>query len=89
MIYLTGNVMDKTFKHSTWILPINMGPFYLNWLILIPAWMNNHKPSKEWNEIVYPFPNSNEAATEIWEWMRNFISHFVMGLIIYPRWDES
>ena len=33
------------------------GAFYEYSLILIPAWISNHMPSKEWDEITYPFPN--------------------------------
>ena len=27
-----------------------------NGFILIPVWINNHMPSKVWDEITYPFP---------------------------------
>ena len=26
--------------------------------LIIPAWIRNHMPSKVWDEITYPFPNS-------------------------------
>ena len=35
------------------------GPWYQHGLTLIPAWISNHKPSKVWGEITYPFPNFN------------------------------
>ena len=34
-------------------------------------------PSKVWNEITNPFPNYNGATVEVWEWIGNFIPHFL------------
>ena len=42
-----------------------------------------------WDEIIYPFPNLNGYIIEVWEWISNIISHFVMNIITYPSWDES
>ena len=50
-------------------------------LNLIPAWISNHMISKVWDEIAYPFPNFNGCTVEVWEWISNFISHFIMDLI--------
>ena len=44
-------------------------------------------PRKLCDEIMYPFPNFNGAAVEVWEWMRNFIQRFMMAVITYPYWD--
>ena len=33
-------------------------------LPLIPTWISNHMPSKEWDEITYPFLNFNGATVE-------------------------
>ena len=52
----------------------------------IPPWTSNHMPSREWDEITYPFPNFNGCTVEVWEWIRNFISHLIMDVITYP-WD--
>ena len=41
------------------------------------------------DEIIYPFPKFNSATVEIWEWICNFISHFIMDVIIYPCWDHN
>ena len=35
------------------------GPLYKHGLTLIPTMTGNHKPSKVWDEITYPFPNFN------------------------------
>ena len=39
--------------------------------------------SKVWDEITYPFPNLNGAAIEVWEWVSNFIRHYIMDVITY------
>ena len=41
---------------------------------------------KVWDEITYPFPNFNGCTVEVWEWISNFIPHFMMDvskLLIY------
>ena len=45
--------------------------------------------SKVWDEITYPFPNFNSSTVEVWEWMNNFIPHFMMDVITYQDWDLS
>ena len=57
------------------------------WIILIPACLSNHIPSKMWDEITYPFPNFNGATVEVWERISNFIPHFIMDVITYPYRD--
>ena len=64
-------------------------PFFSHELTLIPAWISNHTPSKVWDEITYPYPNSNGWTTEVLKWISNFISHFIMDVITYPCWDQS
>ena len=44
-------------------------------LTLIPVWINNHTPSKEWDETADPFPNFNGCTVEVWELISNFIPH--------------
>ena len=36
--------------------------------------------NKVWGEIIYPFPNFNGATVEVWEWISNFIPHFIMDV---------
>ena len=60
------------------------GSFYWHGLTLFPAWIINHMPSKVWNEITHLFPNFNGAAVGVWEWISNFILHFMMDAITYP-----
>ena len=36
--------------------------------------------SKVWAEITYSFPNFNDATVEVWEWIINFIPHFIMDV---------
>ena len=45
--------------------------------------MSNYMPSKVWDEITYPFPNFNGCTVEVWEWVSNFMSHFIMDAITY------
>ena len=63
------------------------GHFYLHGLNYIPAWISNHMPSKVWEQIIYSFPNFSVSNIEIWEWISNFIPHFIMNVITYPHWD--
>ena len=41
------------------------------------------------DEITYPFPNFNGFSVEVWEWIKNFIPHFIIDVITYPCWDQS
>ena len=43
-----------------------------------------HALYKVWDEITYPFPNSNGCTVEVWEWMNNFIPHFRVDIIHEP-----
>ena len=44
--------------------------------------MINRMPSKVWNEIIYPFPNFNGAAVEVWEWISNLIVIVIVIVIV-------
>ena len=46
---------------------------------LIQACISNHMPSRVWDELNCPFPHVNGCTVEVWEWIRNFISHFKNG----------
>ena len=39
-----------------------------------------------WGEITCPFPNFIGCTAEVWEWMSNLISHFMM-YVITQSWD--
>ena len=49
--------------------------------------LNNHMPSKVWDQIADPFQNFNGYTVEVWEWISNFITHFMMDVITYQYWD--
>ena len=34
--------------------------------------------------IIYLLPNFNGATVEVWEWINNFIPHFIMDMINHP-----
>ena len=44
-------------------------------------WINNYIHYKMWDEIIYPCPNFNGAAFEVWEWIGNFMPHFTVYVI--------
>ena len=66
-------VLIDSVRHSS-------GPFY-------SIWVSNYIHYKMWDEITYIFPNYNGLTVEVWEWIRDFIPHFIMELINYPCWD--
>ena len=62
------------------------------------AWINIHMPNEVYYEIIHPFLNFNSSAIEGWEcilnvngweWISNFIPHFIMDIITYSRWGQS
>ena len=46
-----------------------------------PAWKSNYIGSKVWYETTYSFLNFNGCTIEVWEWISNFIPHFMMRVI--------
>ena len=58
-------------------------PFYLHGLTLTPAWISNRMPSKVWEEMTDPFPNSNGCNAEVWDWINNSIPDIIMKVIAY------
>ena len=40
-------------------------------------------PIEPWDEVTYPFPNFSDAAIDDWEWISDFISHFIMNVFTY------
>ena len=44
-------------------------------------------PSKIWDEITHPFLNFNGWTVEVWKWISDFISYFIMDVITYPCCD--
>ena len=42
-----------------------------------------------WDDITCPFSNFNGWTIEVREWISDFISHFIMDVIIHPCWDLS
>ena len=39
--------------------------------------------SNVWDEIIYPFPNFNGTAVQVWDYISNFIPHFIMDVFTY------
>ena len=46
--------------------------------------MSNPMPSNAWDELTYQFPKFNGCTVKVWEWISNFIPHFVMDAICLP-----
>ena len=61
------------------------GPFFLTPNKFNPS-INNHIPSKMWDEISYLFPNFNCATVEVWERIKKIIPHFIMDVITCTSW---
>ena len=51
-------------------------------------WIYNHLPSKVYHN-TYPFPNLNGCTVEVWEWLDNFKSHFMLHVIPHPWWRHQ
>ena len=49
----------------------------------MPVWISNRTHYKVWDEITYPFQNFNGAVVEFWEWIGNYIPHFIGNVIIH------
>ena len=59
---------------------------------LIPAWISNHMHAYKYGMKLlntYPFPNFSDCPVEVWEWIRNFSTYFIMDVIIHPCRDWS
>ena len=57
------NFVDATVENGPWIVTCVF--FYEHGLILIPAYISNHMPSKVWDEITYPFLNFKSHTIEV------------------------
>ena len=64
---------------------------YCTWIEINLALISNDIPSKcqckMWDPLTDLFPNSEGCTVEVWEWISNFIPHFIMELITYPCGD--
>ena len=63
----------------------DLWPLLLTWINFNPSMDKNHKLSKVWDEIIYPFLNINICIVE--GWISDFIPYFIMDVITYPCWD--
>ena len=83
--YLLFSIGEWVGAQPQWIYC--SGPFYQHWLTLIPTWISNHTRSEVWDKITSPFPNFNGATVAVWEWISNFIPHYILDVITYPATD--
>ena len=54
-----------------------------NWWWLISAWISNYIHNKVWTELLIHSQTSTVATVEVWEWISNFIPHFMMNVITH------
>ena len=70
---------------NTFALNCVQGPLYNHGYTFIPALINNQIFWRVWNEITYLFPNFNGCIADVWEWISNLISQFIIYVItLYP-----
>ena len=74
-------------RWSTIQVQMPEAPFYWHGLTLITVLIGNHKPSKMWDEITYPFQIFNGCTVEVWEWASNFTPHLMIDVITCPCLD--
>ena len=75
-------------NHVTAYLWFFLWHLLLTWFTFIPSMDKNYIYCEVWDEITYLFPNSGYTV-EVWEWIRNFIHHCTIHVIIHPCWDKS
>ena len=65
---LPGTVVcqENSLKLRRWQAICWSPDFYWLRLTLIPAWISDYTHYKVWGEIIYPLPNFNGAAVEVW-----------------------
>ena len=59
------------------IISVSCNETHYRCLTLMPANKYSHIYHKVWNKITYPFPNIRGYTVEVWEWISNFIPHFM------------
>ena len=83
---------------SNWFDPTistSLSVIFRGYLPEIPllTWFNakssisNHMSSRIWDDlgITYLLSNFNGYTVNVWEWISNFILHFIMDVISYPQ----
>ena len=88
MIYWHVNICAKLRKCVSWQCVCNID-IHKHGFSLIPAWISNHIHYKVWDEITFLFPIFNGSTVEVWEWISNFIPHFIGHVVTYPCWAKS
>ena len=73
----------RYFKLNTYIIHEHLEPLVL---ILKPAWISNHMPSKVWDEFSNPFQTSTVVPSKF-GMFSNFIPLIMIDVITYPCWN--
>ena len=92
-LQLKSIVYPRKYAHASCfscfvVVRYHRGPFYKHGFTLLyhASLINNHIPRKVWDKITYPLPNFNGCNVEVWQWISNFIPHYIMVVITYPCW---
>ena len=89
IVYTARNTSTEAVQMNAQNTSYQRQLFCYHALIQIPAWRSNYMQYKVWDEITDRFPNFNEAAIGVWEWISNFIPHLTGNAITYPCWGKS
>ena len=76
MIYISMKKCKMNIEIPFFDYIMVLDPFYEYCLTLIPAWIENHLSI-----------TTARCKLQVWEWMNNFIPHFIRGVITYPSED--
>ena len=63
--------------------PIIIKNSHLKWINFNPS-MDKKSHAQYELKLLISFPNFNDAIVEVWEWISNFIPHFIIDIITYP-----
>ena len=66
----------------------DLGPLLLTWINFNPR-LENSIHYQMWDENTYSFPNFSGWTVEVWEWISNFIPHFIGHVITFRCWYQS
>ena len=96
-INLWNNFEKYTFSWANELRNFHSKKYAKQWYFFLPrplesllqTWVSKYIYYKVWSEITYLSPNFLDAATEVWGWVRHFISLFTGHVFTYSCSDLS
>ena len=88
-----GNILQTTFSNAFHSKNIFVFWLKINWNVSLRIQLTTSQHwfrywhYKTWDEIIYPLPNFNGTAVDVWEWKSNFIPHLTGHVVTCPYWD--